>query len=91
MKRDGSIHYFADRDSYVGKYAPKGVINLADIQNNPNSRNGIFDSVQLLHEKLNIYVKSKNHRVYKLKFGTAEEAQSWRDAIFKHLELLINR
>jgi hypothetical protein len=88
LKRDGSIHYYADRDAYVQKFAPKGVINLSDIRNDPNARNGIFDSVQLMHDKLNIHVRSKNSRIYKLKFGTAEEAQSWRDAIYNHLKAM---
>lgn len=86
MKRDGTIHYYADRTAYVEKYAPKGVINLADLQNNPTSRNGVYDSVELMHDKLNIYVRSKDNRIYKLKFGTAEEAKAWRDAIYRHVK-----
>lgn len=86
LKHDATITYYADRDSYVQKFAPKGVINLRDVQNNPSSRNGIFDSVEQLHDKLNIHVNSKGKRTYKLKFGTAEEAKAWRDAIYNHLK-----
>jgi hypothetical protein len=88
LKRDSTIHYYLDRNSYVEKYAPKGVINLAELQNNPTSPNGIYDSIELMHDKLNIYVRSKGNRVYKLKFGTAEEAKAWRDAIYSHVQKL---
>jgi hypothetical protein len=27
LKRDSTIHYYLDRNSYIEKYAPKGVIN----------------------------------------------------------------
>ena len=86
MKPDGTIHYYTDRDSYVQKFAPKGVINLKDVQQNPSSQNGIFDSVQLMFDKINVHVRSKGNRIYKLKFGTAEEAQAWRDAMYNHLK-----
>ena len=82
LKTDASVHYYTDKASFLGGFAPRGVIVINDIQR--GVKGGIH--VELLQNKLNIGVHSKNSRVYKLKFGTAEEAAKWKDAIFRFVK-----
>lgn len=91
MKNDGTIHYYESREAYIHRFAPKGVIALRDVQQNEFARNGVYDSVAIFQNRLNIHVNSKNNRVYKLKFATAEEAAQWKQAIGKYLDMFFNR
>lgn len=85
FRKDGSIHYYEDKESFERKGIPKGVIRITDLQR-PGSHRSAADSVQIFENKLNLSVNSKNGRVYKLKFGTAEEASKWKKRIDKFIE-----
>jgi hypothetical protein len=88
LKRNGLMHYYGDKTSYTENFAPKGVIRLSDLQNFTTTATGHYECIKVAQNRMDIRVNSKNNRVYKLKFGTAEEAERWRVAIYRYISNL---
>mmetsp|Transcript_5349 Transcript_5349/g.8749 ORF Transcript_5349/g.8749 Transcript_5349/m.8749 type:complete len:267 (+) Transcript_5349:65-865(+) len=82
MRKDGSIHYFENKEAYLTNKTPKGVIQISDLRSLPDAPNGIYDAVKAYHNRFDISVYSKNSRDYKLQTASPEEAVEWRGLIY---------
>jgi hypothetical protein len=81
LKQDGSIYYYVSEQQYKDGFVPRGVIHINDIRPFPVGTDG----VTLHMNQINICVRSKNNRTYRLWVSTEFEARNWESAIRSHM------